>query len=190
MNAKQKKIIENYSEMHTQTFSKLKNSGKIEKYSKLLLNCINKKKTIFVCGNGGSAANSIHIASDLSTISLNNKERINSHSFNANISELTCIANDIGYESIFSEQLKAHGKKGDILIALSGSGNSKNIINALKLAKKMKINTIGILGFNGGKAKSLCNFLINLKINDMEVSEDFQLIIHHISKKLLLDKNL
>ena len=101
--------------------------------------------------------------------------------------EITCIGNDIGYDQIFSEQLKAHGKKNDLLIVLSGSGNSKNILKVLLLAKKMKINSVGILGFKGGKAKSICDMTIDLNVDDMEVSEDFQLIVHHMSKKLLME---
>lgn len=182
-----KKTINNYIKMHSKALKRLQLSEKIENYTELLLDCLKKNKNIFVCGNGGSAANSIHIASDLSTIIFKNKKRINCFSFNSNLSEITCIANDIGYEDIFSEQLKAHGRKKDLLIILSGSGNSKNILNVLKLAKKMQITSVGILGFNGGKAKSLCDMAIDLNVNDMEVSEDFQLIVHHISKKLLLE---
>ena len=70
---------------------------------------------------------------------------------------------------------------------MSGSGNSKNILKVLLLAKKMKINSVGILGFKGGKAKSICDMTIDLNVDDMEVSEDFQLIVHHMSKKLLME---
>ena len=182
-----KKKIDSYVEMHSQTLRKLQISGKIENYTKLIQNCLKKNNNIFVCGNGGSAANSVHIASDLSTIINKNKKRINCISFNSNLSEITCIGNDIGYDQIFSEQLKAHGKKNDLLIVLSGSGNSKNILKVLLLAKKMKINSVGILGFKGGKAKSICDMTIDLNVDDMEVSEDFQLIVHHMSKKLLME---
>ena len=169
--------------MHSQTLRKLQISGKIENYTKLIQNCLKKNNNIFACGNGGSAANSVHIASDLKTIINKNKKRINCISFNSNLSEITCIGNDIGYDQIFSEQLKAHGKKNDLLIVLSGSGNSKNILKVLLLAKKLKI----LLVFRSGKAKSICDMTIDLNVDDMEVSEDFQLIVHHMSKKLLME---
>ena len=82
---------------------------------------------------------------------------------------MTCLANDIGYDKIFSEQIKSKGSKGDLLIVLSGSGNSKNIISAIKEAHKLKMNTFGILGFNGGKCKKILNNFINYKINDMQI---------------------
>ena len=103
---------------------------------------------------------------------------------------MTCLANDIGYDKIFSEQIKSKGSKGDLLIVLSGSGNSKNIISAIKEAHKLKMNTFGILGFNGGKCKKILNNFINYKINDMQISEDLQMIIMNICVKSLMKKKL
>ena len=106
----------------------------------------------------------------------------------SNSGVLTCLANDIGYENIFSEQLRVKGSKGDILIVLSGSGNSKNIINVLKVAKKLGIKSYAILGYNGGKAKLLADIPMHFKINDMQISEDIQIIISHLLMKLLNKK--
>ena len=103
----------------------------------------------------------------------------------SNTSVITCLANDIGYDEIFSEQLRVKGNKDDILILLSGSGNSSNIIKAIETADKLKIRTFAILGFDGGKAKKLVQYPIHFNINDMQISEDMQLIVGHICMKYL-----
>ena len=146
-------------------------------------------KKIFICGNGGSAANAMHIANDLTYgAGMSSGKGFNIEALTANTSVITCLANDIGYENIFSEQLRVKSSKGDVLIVLSGSGNSENIINVLKIAKKLGIKTYAILGYNGGKAKSLADIPIHFKINDMQISEDVQIIISHLLMKLLNKK--
>ena len=148
---------------------------------------------VFICGNGGSAANAIHIANDLiygvGACGLGEKiPGIKVEALSSNSGVLTCIANDTGYENIYSEQIKVSGKPGDLLILLSGSGNSKNIINAINIAKKMKINTFGIFGYNGGKSKKIVDEFIHTKIDDMQISEDMQLVIFHMCMQLLKKK--
>ena len=149
----------------------------------------NKKKKIFICGNGGSAANAMHIANDLIYgAGLSSGKGFNIEALVSNSAVITCLANDIGYENIFSEQLRVKANKGDLLIVLSGSGNSENIINALKISKKIGIKSYAILGFSGGKAKSLANTSMHFKINDMQIAEDVQIIIGHLLMKLLNKK--
>ena len=115
-----------------------------------------KNKTVYVCGNGGSAGNANHIANDLIfAAGKKNKKGIKVESLASNPAIITCLANDIGYENIFSEQIKVKGISGDLLIVLSGSGNSKNVINAIKEAKKKNLDTFAILGFDGGKCKKI-----------------------------------
>jgi len=166
----------------------------INDYQKRLINCIQsfdwapvvrlaKKiqlvqkegRHIFLCGNGGSAANAIHIANDLMYL-----KRMKVTALPANQAVLTCLANDIGYENIFSFQLEQLGKEGDILIVLSGSGNSPNILKAAETAKKMRISTCAILGFDGGKCSGLIDIPIHFPINDMQIAEDLQLMIGHM----------
>ena len=112
------------------------------------------------------------------------KEGLKVESLTSNPAVLTCLANDIGYEK-FSEQIKVKGEKNDFLLVLSGSGNSKNIINALKEAKKLKLRTFAIVGFSGGKCIKLADNYIHTKINDMQISEDFQMILLNIIMKEL-----
>lgn len=142
--------------------------------------------TVFLCGNGGSAANSLHIANDfVYGIGGAEEQGIKAQALAANQSLLTCLANDIGYDEIFSYQLKMLAKKGDLLIVLSGSGNSPNIINALVEAKRIDIKSYAILGYSGGKAIELANEVIHFQVDDMQISEDCQLVVGHMLMRRL-----
>lgn len=155
---------------------------------KNLITKTGKKNKIFICGNGGSAANAEHVSNDL-MLGINSKKKgLNIFCLNSNISKLTCIANDLSYEDIYSHQIDILGSRGDLLIVLSGSGNSRNIIKALKSAKKNGLNTFAILGFNGGKSKKISNNFLHFKINDMQISEDMQLIVFNLIMKSLIKK--
>jgi D-sedoheptulose 7-phosphate isomerase len=135
-----------------------------------------QKKRIFICGNGGSGANSNHISNDL-MLGFKKKIGFPIISLSSNIAKISCIANDIGYEKIFSNQLKVIGQKKDLLIILSGSGNSKNIINVVEQAKKMKICTFELIGYDGGRVKKKLDDYIHFKTNNMQICEDMQMIV-------------
>ena len=148
---------------------------------KKILSAWKKDKHVFLCGNGGSAANAMHIANDLLYLKSKGKGKgIKVTALPANQAVLTCLANDTGYENIFSFQLEQLGTRGDILIVLSGSGNSKNVLKAIDTAKKMGILTCAILGFDGGKCLSLVDISIHFPVNDMQIAEDLQLIVGHM----------
>ena len=98
----------------------------------------------------------------------------------SNSAVITCLANDINYESIFAEQLKVKANKNDLLLVLYGSGNSKNIINAIKQAKKMKVTTFGIIGYDGGYSKKFWMKIFIFNLNDMQVVEDLQMFVCHV----------
>ena len=156
-----------------------------------LINAWQQKKTIYLCGNGGSAANAMHIAHDLIYgAGVKNNGGIRVEALTANSAVLTCLANDIGYESIFAEQLKVKANAGDILIALSGSGNSKNIVKALEVANQLDMETFAILGYAGGLCKTRAKYPIHFAIDDMQVSEDLQLIVGHICMQWLCDQKV
>jgi D-sedoheptulose 7-phosphate isomerase len=153
----------------------------IEVLGAKLIECWKTGKQVFICGNGGSAGNAMHIANDLIYgISKKFGSGLKITALPANGSVVTCLANDEGYEHIFSYQLGVLGQEGDVLIALSGSGNSQNIVNVLQTAKSMNIETFAILGYSGGKAKGLADVPIHYAIDDMQISEDLQLIILHM----------
>lgn len=139
------------------------------------------KKQVFIFGNGGSAGNAIHLANDfIYGVSRKFGNAIRIHALSANPSVITCLANDEGYESIYSMQLAVLSNPGDLVIALSGSGNSPNIISALEFCKKESLKSFAILGYDGGRAKGIVDFAIHTPIDDMQISEDMQLIIGHI----------
>lgn len=142
--------------------------------------------TVFLCGNGGSAGNAIHLANDFNYgIDKENGVGLKVDALPANQSIITCIANDEGYENIYSQQLKVRAKKNDILIALSGSGNSPNIIKALEAGNEIGMTTFAILGFSGGKCRDIAQFPIHFAIDDMQVSEDLQMIVGHMCMQWL-----
>tara|TARA_Y100000589_G_scaffold314902_1_gene337822 strand:- start:59 stop:667 length:609 start_codon:yes stop_codon:yes gene_type:complete len=183
---------ENYVDKLSQTFSE-EVFKSIEDLSKLILDAWMNGRRVFICGNGGSSANAQHIANDF-IYGVGNNYKNSSHrikgvkieSLTSNSNIVTCLANDIGYENIFSYQLDVKASKGDLLIVLSGSGNSPNVINALKKAKSKEIQSCAILGYSGGECKKLCDLAIHFDINDMEVSEDCQMIIFNIIKQWLI----
>jgi D-sedoheptulose 7-phosphate isomerase len=143
--------------------------------------CWLQKKQVFFCGNGGSAGNAIHLANDfLYGIAKRPGGGLRVNALSANPAVITCLANDIGYDRIYSEQLSVLGNPGDVLVVLSGSGNSPNIVAALEQAKAMKVKSYAILGFTGGRCKELADVPIHFPVNDMQISEDLQLVVGHM----------
>jgi len=145
------------------------------------LDCWQKKRQVFLCGNGGSAGNAIHLANDfLYGISKVAGSGLRVNALSANAAVLTCLANDEGYETIFSTQLAVQANRGDVLVVLSGSGNSPNILKVLAKAKEMGVKSYAILGYSGGKAKAMADVPIHFAVDDMQISEDLQLIVGHM----------
>lgn len=149
-----------------------------------------ENRQVFLCGNGGSAANAMHIANDLlygiaGNIGTGKGMRV--QALPANQSIITCLANDISYEDIFSYQLSVLAQPGDILIALSGSGNSPNIIKAIQKATEIGMKSIAILGYAGGKCLGLADVAIHFPFDDMQIAEDCQLMVGHMVMRWLAD---
>lgn len=148
-------------------------------------------RQIFLCGNGGSAGNAIHLANDyLYGIAKETGKGLKVHALPANSAVMTCLANDVGYDAIFSEQLAVLGQTGDLIICLSGSGNSPNILKVLEQAKLMGIKSCAILGFSGGKAKALADISIHFPIDDMQIAEDMQLVVGHMLMQYLYSRSI
>ena len=143
---------------------------------------------IYICGNGGSAANAVHIANDLIYgAGVNKGTGLKVEALSANPAVLTCLGNDIGYENIFSQQLRVKANPEDILIVLSGSGNSQNIVNALHAGKELGMKSFAILGYSGGRCREIADTPIHFPIDDMQISEDLQLIVGHICMQWLCE---
>ena len=153
----------------------------VERLAEELAGCWLDGRQVFLCGNGGSAGNAIHLANDfLYGISKTLGSGLRVSALPANAAVLTCLANDVNYDSIFSAQLAVQGRKGDVLIALSGSGNSPNIVKGLEQANLLGMKTYAILGYTGGRAKALAGVPIHFPVNDMQIAEDMQLIVGHM----------
>ena len=148
----------------------------IKEISHLFMRTVINKKKILICGNGGSAANADHISNDLMLGLNKSKIGLNIVSLSSNFAKISCIANDTDYSKIYSQQIKSVGQKGDLLLVLSGSGNSKNIIRALEQAKKQNIKSLALLGFDGGAAKKKCDEFLHFNTNNMQIAEDMQMI--------------
>ena len=162
----------------------------IEKLAYELLKAWIDGRNIYICGNGGSAANAIHIANDLhygiGACGEGAKlPGLRIEALPANVGVVTCLANDTGYENIYAHQLEVKSKEGDLLIALSGSGNSPNIIKAIETANSIGLQTFAILAFTGGKCKEIAKQVIHFDINDMQIAEDTQLVVGHLCMQWL-----
>jgi D-sedoheptulose 7-phosphate isomerase len=147
--------------------------------AKVIANALQNKNTIFWCGNGGSAAESSHLAVELIGRFKNNRRSLPSLSLNADTSAITCIANDFGYDEIFSRQLEGLGKKGDVLVVLSTSGKSENISRVLRKAKDLGIVSIALLGKGGGIAASLSDYSIVIDSEETARIQEVHLLLGH-----------
>jgi len=145
-----------------------------------------ENKNLFLCGNGGSAGNAIHLANDfLYGVAEHGRRGIRAEALSANPAVLTCLANDLRYEDIFSTQIVTKGDEGDLLIVLSGSGNSPNVLQALASAAKMNIQTFAIVGYDGGICRKIADDYIHIQADDMQIAEDCQLVVGHMCMKWL-----
>ena len=138
-------------------------------------------KTIFVCGNGGSASTASHMVCDFSKNTRKSGAKyLKVIGLSDNIASITALGNDEGYENVFSAQLEPLVQAGDVLLAISGSGNSPNVLRAVEVAKQHGATTIGLVGFKGGKLKSLADICVVVPTDRIEQAEDAHLIIDHI----------
>ncbi len=160
--------------------------GQVEALAQDLLDCWRTGRQVFLIGNGGSAGNAVHLANDyVYALSKRIGSGIRAHGLAANSSVVTCLANDEGYDKIYSIQLAVMARPGDVLICFSGSGNSPNILRALEEAKRIGMRSYAVLGFSGGQAKALADVPIHVAIDDMQVAEDLQMAIGHMIMQFL-----
>jgi len=156
-------------------------SQNIEEIVDIIFDAYKKGKCIFIMGNGGSATTALHFARDLQIgTAVAGKPRIRVISLTANVALLTALANDIDYSSIFEEQLVGQVEEGDVVIGISASGNSPNVLKAMDCARRGGAVTIGLVGFAGGKLKELAHKSIVLSSKDYGQVEDIHLILAHI----------
>lgn len=137
--------------------------------------------TIYVFGNGGSSATASHYQNDFNKgVSEHTEKKFNFLCLNDNIATLMAVANDIGFEEVFRFQLTGHLKPGDLVVAISGSGNSKNVLNAVEYAKAQGNAVIGVTGYDGGKLAALADYHLHAPVMSMQITEDVHMIFDHL----------
>ena len=179
-----KKAIKEYYDREIRVINNL-NLDEINEAMNAIYETYNKKGTIYVCGNGGSAATASHMQNDFNKgISeyVDNKFRF--LCLNDNVSTMMAVANDIGYEEIFRFQIRNKLEKNDLFIGISGSGNSKNVLNAAEYAKECGIKVLGITGYKGGKLKELADYKMHVDECDMQIDEDVHMTFDHMMMKI------
>lgn len=177
--------IEKYFEMVANTLKYI-NINELIKAIEIIELTVENEKAIYVMGNGGSASTASHIQSDLSnTVGQLKGKRVNVSCLSDSIATITAIANDYSYDLIYQKQLYGRLKRGDLIIAVSGSGNSQNIINAAEYAKSEQANIIAMTGYNGGKLKGIADFNLHVPVDNMQISEDIHLLFNHVITYIL-----
>lgn len=182
--------IRNYIEQHNLVIQNL-DLKEIQNAITLIRNTIKKEKRVAVCGNGGSAVAASHYITDWNKmVYAHTGLKFNGICLSDNIGLITAYSNDLSYDEVFSEQVKNLLHEGDLLITLSGSGNSKNVVKATLTAKKMHVNTLAICGYDGGRLKEESDHSVWIRSNDMQLCEDAHTVFGHMVMKSLCGEDL
>ncbi len=154
--------------------------GRVEQTINLLTQCFKQGNQVFFCGNGGSAADAQHLAAELSGKFYMDRPGLPASAMHCNTSYLTAVGNDLSFDLIYARLLNSLAKKGDVLVGLSTSGNSKNILNAFETAKKMGIHTVAFTGKAGGLLRDYSDILLNIPSEDTPRIQESHILIGHI----------
>ena len=161
---------------------------KIENAVDVIVNAFEKGNSVWFCGNGGSAADAQHLAAEFSGRFYKNRKALPAEALHCNTSYLTAVANDYSYDVIYSRLVEGIAREGDVLVGLSTSGNSPNIIKAFETAKEKKITTIGFTGAGGGKLKDISDLLFNVPSTDTPRIQESHIMVGHIICELVEEK--
>ena len=159
--------------------------GTIGQVTEDIIEAFRQDKKVLLCGNGGSAADAQHIAAELSGRFYSDRDPLFAEALHVNSSYLTAVANDYSYEEVFSRMVRAKGRTGDVLIGISTSGNSGNVIKAIEVANDAGLITVGMTGASGGKMAPLCKYLINVPSDDTPRIQESHILIGHIICELV-----
>jgi len=154
----------------------------------VIVNAFRKGNRVYFCGNGGSAADAQHLAAEFSGRFYKDRKALPAEALHCNTSYLTAVANDYSFDEIYSRLIDGIGEQADVLVGLSTSGNSSNIIKAFETAKKKGMVTIGFTGESGGKMKPLCDHLINIPSTDTPRIQESHIMVGHIICQLVEEK--
>ena len=185
-----KESIEQSIEVKNSILSDEKLLQSIESAVDVIVESLRNGGKIHFCGNGGSAADAQHLASELSGRFYLDRQPLNAEALHCNTSYMTAVSNDYGYDFVFSRLLTASGRKGDVLVGISTSGNSRNIIEAYKVCKEKDIKIISLTGATGGLMKDFGGILINVPSNDTPRIQESHIMIGHIICELVERRTL
>ena len=157
----------------------------IEQIVGICILAFQKDKKMLLCGNGGSASDAQHIAAELSGRFYKDRKPLFAEALHVNSSFMTAVANDYGYEQTYARMVQAAGRKGDILVGISTSGNSPNVVKALEKANETGMNTIGFTGKDGGKMSEICDVIIEIPSDDTPRIQEAHILISHIICQLI-----
>lgn len=157
----------------------------IEQVTKVIVNAFANGNKVLFCGNGGSAADAQHLAAEFSGRFYTDRDPLPSEALHCNSSYMTAVANDYGYDVVYSRIIKGTGKPGDVLVGLSTSGNSVNIMNAMDQAKKIGMINVVLSGEGGGKLRTMCDYLINIPSTDTPRIQESHITVGHIICELV-----
>jgi len=180
-----KSIIQSSIDVKTQILADPKILQTIMDCVNVIVNAFEKGNKVLFCGNGGSASDAQHLAAEFSGRFYTDRDALPAEALHCNTSYITAVANDYGYDVIYSRLLKGTGKTGDVLVGLSTSGNSKNIINAFEAAREQKMITIAFTGASGGKLKKHADHLINVPSDDTPRIQESHITLGHIICQLV-----
>ena len=174
------RYIQDYLALEKKTLEAL-SQKEIHDVVDAVLDAYEHEGTIYICGNGGSAATASHAANDFNKgISEFVDKKWHFYCLNDNMATLMSIANDISYEEVFRFQLRGRLKPHDLVIGISGSGNSANVVNAIRYAKEQGVKTVGWTGYSGGKVKELADVVFYVPLDNMQVVEDMHMVLVHL----------
>ena len=181
-----KDAIQNEFKAHIKTANSLYAlTDEVAEAAQLCINCLKNGGKIFLMGNGGSAADAQHIAAELVGRYKTERKGLSAIALTTDISAITAVANDYGYSNVFERQVEAIAKKGDVVIGISTSGISDNVVRGLKLASKLNCKTIGLSGKDGGEMTKICNINLVAPSNDTPRIQEMHIIIGHIICQLI-----
>lgn len=157
-----------------------------EKFLQLLESAYQEGRQVFIMGNGGSGSTASHAAGDLNKgVSYGREKRFRVMSLNDSMATVTAYANDVSYSEAYVEQLKNFLNRGDLVIGISGSGNSPSILKAIEYANQQGAVTVGLCGFSGGKLAAMAQFPVHVPVNDMQKVEDIHMMLFHVAMQVL-----
>jgi D-sedoheptulose 7-phosphate isomerase len=185
MKSRIKSRIKSSVENHTRVLNDSNLQINIERIVTNSIEAFKNDKKMFFCGNGGSASDAQHIASELSGRFYKDRPPLYAEALHVNSSYMTAVANDYGYEETYARMVEASGRKGDVLVGISTSGNSPNVVKAMLNAKEIGMLTVGFTGSKGGKMKEICDIMIQVPSDDTPRIQEVHILVGHIICQLI-----